>query len=84
MKFPKSNHCQRVFIHFSGSLVPEELPETRTVLVQRIWKTITNLNVPLDVAHYNALLRVHLENEHAFQATEFLADMKSNGVEPNR
>lgn len=68
----------------SGNLVPEELPETRTSLVQEIWKTLDNLNVPMDISHYNALLRVYLENEHTFSPTEFLADLQSKGVEPNR
>lgn len=38
----------------------------------------------MDISHYNALLRVYLENEYAFPPTEFLADLKSKGVEPNR
>lgn len=69
---------------FAGNLVPEELPEVRTALVQEIWRTLNNLNVPMDVSHYNALLRVYLENEHPFSPTEFLADLESKGVEPNR
>lgn len=69
---------------FIGNLVPEELPEIRTALVQEIWKTLDNLNVPMDISHYNALLRVYLENEHQFSPTEFLADLQSKGVEPNR
>lgn len=69
---------------FVGNLVPEELPETRTSLVKEIWKTLDNLNVPMDISHYNALLRVYLENEHQFSPTEFLADLQSKGVEPNR
>ncbi|CAO1333276.1 unnamed protein product [Diamesa serratosioi] len=71
-------------IRCCGNLVPEELPETRTSLVQEIWKTLDNLNVPMDISHYNALLRVYLENEHQFSPTEFLADLQSKGVEPNR
>ncbi len=72
------------YINFVGNLVPEELPEIRTALVQKIWKTLDNLNVPMDISHYNALLRVYLENEHQFSPTEFLADLQSKGVEPNR
>jgi leucine-rich PPR motif-containing protein len=43
-----------------------------------------NLNVPMDISHYNALLRVYLENEYEFSPTEFLAELQSKGVEPNR
>lgn len=64
--------------------MPEELPEIRTGLVQEIWKTLNKLNVAMDVSHYNALLRVYLENEHQFSPTKFLADMQSKGIEPNR
>ncbi|ETN57784.1 bicoid stability factor [Anopheles darlingi] len=71
-------------IRCCGNLVPEELPEVRTALVQEIWKTLKRLNVTMDVSHYNALLRVYLDNEHSFSPTEFLADLQSNGIEPNR
>uniref|UniRef100_A0AAG5DD85 Pentacotripeptide-repeat region of PRORP domain-containing protein n=1 Tax=Anopheles atroparvus TaxID=41427 RepID=A0AAG5DD85_ANOAO len=71
-------------IRCCGNLVPEELPEVRTALVQEIWKTLKNLNVAMDVSHYNALLRVYLDNEHPFSPTEFLADLQSKGIEPNR
>lgn len=67
-----------------GNLVPEELPEVRTRLVKEIWSTLERLNVPMDVSHYNALLRVYLENEHKFSPTEFLAQMEAKGIEPNR
>lgn len=40
--------------------------------------------IPLDISHYNTLLRVYLENEHKFSPTEFLADLEKSGIEPNR
>ncbi|XP_063887839.1 leucine-rich PPR motif-containing protein, mitochondrial-like [Scylla paramamosain] len=67
-----------------GSLVPEEHPEVRNKLVQDIWNTLQELGVPLDISHYNTLLRVYLENSHKFSPTEFLAQLEKNGVEPNR
>lgn len=71
-------------IRCCGNLVPEELPEVRTALVQEIWKTLNALNVPMDISHYNALLRVYLENEHQFAPTDFLAEIEAKGIEPNR
>lgn len=71
-------------IRCCGNLVPEELPEIRTKLVQEIWNTLKRLNVPMDISHYNALLRVYLENEHVFSPTDFLADLEAIGIEPNR
>lgn len=38
----------------------------------------------MDISHYNALLRVYLENEHPFSPTEFLSELESKGIEPNR
>ncbi|XP_049788788.1 leucine-rich PPR motif-containing protein, mitochondrial [Schistocerca nitens] len=73
-----------LIIRCCGNLVPEESPEVRTKIVNEVWKTLENLGVPLDISHYNALLRVYLENEHEFSPTEFLADLEQKGVEPNR
>ncbi|KAG5883517.1 hypothetical protein JTB14_019286 [Gonioctena quinquepunctata] len=71
-------------IRCCGNLVPEELPDTRTKLVQEIWNTLNKLNVPMDISHYNALLRVYLENEYQFSPTDFLSDLENKGIEPNR
>lgn len=38
----------------------------------------------MDISHFNALLRVYLENEHSFSPTEFLANLEHKGIEPNR
>lgn len=40
--------------------------------------------IPMDISHYNALLRVYLENEHDFSPAEFLQELDKKGVEPNR
>ncbi|XP_059481411.1 leucine-rich PPR motif-containing protein, mitochondrial isoform X2 [Neocloeon triangulifer] len=71
-------------IRCCGNLVPEEHPEVRTKLVQEIWNTLESLGVPMDISHYNALLRVYLENGHKFEPSEFLSQLEKKGVEPNR
>uniref|UniRef100_A0A1B6EW94 PROP1-like PPR domain-containing protein n=1 Tax=Cuerna arida TaxID=1464854 RepID=A0A1B6EW94_9HEMI len=71
-------------IRCCGNLVPEEAPEHRTKLVEEIWNTLEKLGVPLDISHYNALLKVYLENEHKFSPTDFLTRLEKQGVEPNR
>ncbi|KAB0799524.1 hypothetical protein PPYR_07404 [Photinus pyralis] len=71
-------------IRCCGNLVPEEMPEVRTKLVQEIWNTLLKLNVPMDISHYNALLRVYLENRHEFSPAEFLSELEANKIEPNR
>lgn len=37
-----------------------------------------------DVSHYNALLKVYLQNEFKFSPTDFLAKMEEANVQPNR
>ncbi|XP_075224635.1 bicoid stability factor [Lycorma delicatula] len=71
-------------IRCCGNLVPEETPEFRTKLVSNVWQILEKLGVPMDISHYNALLRVYLENEHQFSPTEFLSELERKGIEPNR
>ncbi|XP_065220787.1 leucine-rich PPR motif-containing protein, mitochondrial-like [Planococcus citri] len=73
-----------MIIRCCGNLISEESPEKRTELVQEIWNILEKLGVPLDVSHYNALLKVYLENEYQWTPTEILADLERKGFEPNR
>lgn len=45
---------------------------------------IVSSGVVYDVSHYNALLKVYLQNEHAFSPTEFLTKMEEANIHPNR
>ena len=56
----------------------------RAQLTQEVWAILESSGAHMDVSHYNMLLRVHLENDHAFSPTEFLAWMDGKGVTPNR
>ena len=40
--------------------------------------------IPLTTVHYNALLRVHLENGHKFRPEQVLEDMRKHGAAPNK
>lgn len=71
-------------IRCCGELVPEELPEQRTLLVQKIWNVLTERGIPMDISHYNALLRVYIENEHQFSPAKFLEELEKKGLQPNR
>lgn len=53
-------------------------------LVQHVWDTLVQLNVPMDVSHYNSLLNVYLEKEYKFSPSTFIAKMLENSIEPNR
>lgn len=67
-----------------GSLLAEELPAVRTEMADNLWKTLERQEVSLDLSHYNALLRVYLENEHDFSPLDFLSRLEAKGLEPNR
>uniref|UniRef100_A0A8D3E2B5 Leucine rich pentatricopeptide repeat containing n=1 Tax=Scophthalmus maximus TaxID=52904 RepID=A0A8D3E2B5_SCOMX len=67
-----------------GSLLPEVPLEERTVLVHSMWEKLQELGVQLDVSHYNALLKVYLQNEFKFSPTDFLTKMEAAKVYPNR
>ncbi|XP_055986558.1 leucine-rich PPR motif-containing protein, mitochondrial [Sorex fumeus] len=67
-----------------GSLLPELQLSERTELAHKIWDKLQELGAVYDVSHYNALLKVYLQNEHRFSPTDFLARMEKAGVQPNR
>ncbi|CAL4063698.1 unnamed protein product, partial [Meganyctiphanes norvegica] len=73
-----------LLIRCCGSVLPEVVPEERTKLVQNLWTTLIQLKVPLDISHYNALLRVYVENEHKFSPLELLAELEQRDIKPNR
>ena len=76
------NHAL-MLIRCWGSLMVDEEPAFRTEKVQELWSMLRKINVELDSSHYNALLRVYVDNEHSFSPTEFLSEMEQQ-VEPNR
>lgn len=73
-----------LIIRCCGALMPEEFRHVRVQLANRIWDTLRELNCPLDVSHYNVLLKVYLENEQQFSPIEFLSNMESSGIIANR
>ena len=73
-----------LLIRCCGNLVPEEPPNSRTKLVEDVWKMFEGFGVPLDVSHYNALLRVYLENEHSFDPMKFIQILEGKSIQPNR
>jgi leucine-rich PPR motif-containing protein len=71
-------------IRCCGNLLPEELLEERNNLVQKIWELLLNFEVPLDINHFNSLLRIYLENEHSFNPLRFLSTMIEREIQPDR
>uniref|UniRef100_A0A8C4L7T0 Leucine-rich PPR motif-containing protein, mitochondrial n=1 Tax=Equus asinus asinus TaxID=83772 RepID=A0A8C4L7T0_EQUAS len=67
-----------------GSLLPELKLSERTEFAHRIWDKLQKLGTVYDVSHYNALLKVYLQNEYKFSPTDFLAKMEEANIQPNR
>uniref|UniRef100_A0A6I8RSC2 Leucine-rich PPR motif-containing protein, mitochondrial n=1 Tax=Xenopus tropicalis TaxID=8364 RepID=A0A6I8RSC2_XENTR len=81
--YPSSNQAL-LLLRSCGSLLPELQMSERTEMAHRIWEKLQELGAVFDVSHYNALLKVYLQNEHKFSPTEYLAKMEAANVQPNR
>ncbi|NXO80685.1 LPPRC protein, partial [Sitta europaea] len=80
---PGSNQTL-LLLQSCGAVLPEVLSPERTDLAHMIWDKMKELGAVYDTSHYNALLKVYLQNEHKFSPTEFLARMEEANVQPNR
>ena len=67
-----------------GTVLDQEVATARRDLVLSIWALVLEKQLPVTTVHYNALLRVHLENRHKFDPLAVLEDMKQAGAEPDR
>ncbi|KFM06912.1 hypothetical protein AS27_01430, partial [Aptenodytes forsteri] len=80
---PGSNQTL-LLLRSCGALLPEVLSPERTELAHMIWDKMKELGAVYDTSHYNALLKVYLQNEHKFSPMEFLARMEEANAQPNR
>uniref|UniRef100_G3P982 Leucine rich pentatricopeptide repeat containing n=1 Tax=Gasterosteus aculeatus aculeatus TaxID=481459 RepID=G3P982_GASAC len=80
---PDSNQAL-LLLRSCGLLLPEVPLEERTELAHRVWEKLKELGAQYDVSHYNALLKVYLQNEFKFSPNDFLAKMEAANVQPNR
>ncbi|XP_062852053.1 leucine-rich PPR motif-containing protein, mitochondrial [Trichomycterus rosablanca] len=81
--YPSGNQAL-LLLRSCGSLLPEMPLEERSQLAHRVWEKLQELGATYDVSHYNALLKVYLQNEYTFSPTDFLAKMEAANVQPNR
>ncbi|XP_069549086.1 leucine-rich PPR motif-containing protein, mitochondrial [Brachyistius frenatus] len=81
--YPSGNQAL-LLLRSCGALLPELPLEERTQLAHRVWEKLQELGAQYDVSHYNALLKVYLQNEFKFSPTDFLAKMEAANVQPNR
>uniref|UniRef100_A0A671Y9L4 Leucine rich pentatricopeptide repeat containing n=1 Tax=Sparus aurata TaxID=8175 RepID=A0A671Y9L4_SPAAU len=81
--YPSGNQAL-LLLRSCGSLLPEVPLAERTEIAHRVWDKLKELGAQYDVSHYNALLKVYIQNEFKFSPTDFLAKMEAANVQPNR
>ncbi|CAJ1067089.1 leucine-rich PPR motif-containing protein%2C mitochondrial [Xyrichtys novacula] len=81
--YPSGNHAL-LLLRSCGSLLPEIPLQERNDFAHRIWEKLQEMGAQYDVSHYNALLKVYLQNDFKFSPTDFLAKMEEAHIQPNR
>lgn len=60
----------------------DESPAVRIELAQQLWESLRS-RYHIEISHYNAMLRVRVENEQPFSLEEILHDLESRKLKPN-
>nr|XP_033793359.1 leucine-rich PPR motif-containing protein, mitochondrial [Geotrypetes seraphini] len=81
--YPSGNQAL-LLLRSCGSLLPELPLSARSELAHKIWDKLQELGAVYDISHYNALLKVYLQNEYKFSPTDFLTKMEAANIQPNR
>lgn len=55
----------------------------QTHVLDDIWTELKSKTVPLNLQHYNALLRIYIEKERIFSPSAMLDEMIERGMKPN-
>jgi len=67
-----------------GEVLVDMNRQDRAKLLGRYTAILRKNQAKFDVRHYNAILRVHLENQSNISVPDFLAEMGRAGISPNR
>jgi leucine-rich PPR motif-containing protein len=67
-----------------GTVLDKEAQKDRSQLAASIWNMVIDMKLPLTVVHYNALLRVHLENKCEFDPETISAQMAEKNISPDK
>lgn len=61
-----------------------ESTKTRSELLEKVWQTLIDINVPLTTQLYNAKFKTAVENGDSVKMEELLNDLENNGLEPDQ
>lgn len=73
------NQMAMVIIRSFGSRMSLDRAAQKLNLLEEVWLTLPKLGVCYNVEHYNAALRVLIENEESFSPIQVLLEMESQG-----
>lgn len=59
----------------SGNITANETPQKRAILCDKIWQSLIESQVPIDIIYYNTYIKVCTENKIALDFKIFLAKM---------
>ncbi|XP_078673700.1 leucine-rich PPR motif-containing protein, mitochondrial-like isoform X1 [Branchiostoma floridae x Branchiostoma belcheri] len=75
---------QALMLLRSCTMLSEETRNSKLALMDQMWNKMEEMGAKYDVGHYNAQLKVYLDSEHKFSATDCLANMEAKDIQPNR
>lgn len=66
-----------------GPLMYNKTKAKRNQLLNELWTILKEKRVPLDIMHYNLLIKMYTENERPFDPEQILDEIKSADLRPN-
>lgn len=72
-----------ILLKCCGPLMFNQKKEQRVEYIDKLWDILKKKKVPLDVMHYNLLIKMYTANNHKFDPMDLVNEMKSAGIQPN-
>nr|XP_034186519.1 leucine-rich PPR motif-containing protein, mitochondrial [Osmia lignaria] len=58
-------------------------PQERVKIMKSLWTNLTICNFQLEVIHYNAILKLYVDNNYDISLSDLLMEMKNKNIDPN-
>lgn len=83
---PKENITSKeslILLKCCGPLMFNLTKDNRNKFANQIWDLIKEKRIPIDIMHYNLLIKTYTENEYDFDPLKILDEIKKENLEPN-
>lgn len=67
-----------------GNLMTDSPNKHRELLAGNLWQYMKEKNIPLDISHYNSLLRILNENEANYDPKKLMEEIEATNLTPDR